>query len=120
MIAGDIGTLTTSGIHPVLAEALMLAVAACPQEKSPGRFNLRGDDIFMNVMVFTTQPAESKKSEQHAQYIDIQLLLSGEERILWGMVNVHSSAKRYTLKRIISCVMRLKISRPLRYGLVIS
>lgn len=34
MIAGDIGTLTTSGIHPVLAEALMLAVAACPQEKS--------------------------------------------------------------------------------------
>ncbi|HDT6509175.1 TPA: YhcH/YjgK/YiaL family protein [Klebsiella aerogenes] len=87
MIAGDIGTMTASGIHPVLAEALMLAVAACPQEKSPGRFNLRGDDIFMNVMVFTTQPAESKKSEQHAQYIDIQLLLSGEERILWGMVN---------------------------------
>lgn len=35
MIAGDIGTLTTSGIHPVLAEALMLAVAACPQRNLP-------------------------------------------------------------------------------------
>lgn len=87
MIAGDIGTLAACGLHPVLAEALMLAVAARPQEKSPGRFALRGNDIFMNVMVFATQPAESKKSEQHMQYVDIQLLLSGEERILWGRVN---------------------------------
>lgn len=34
MIAGDIGTLTASGIHPVLAEALMLAVAASTGEIS--------------------------------------------------------------------------------------
>ena len=40
---------------------------------------------FMNVMTFATQPAESKKAELHVQYVDIQLLLSGEERILFGV-----------------------------------
>mgnify|MGYP000865788553 CR=1 FL=1 len=87
MLAGDIQSLASAGLHPVLAEALTLALASRPQDKSPGRFELRGSDIFMNVMILTTQSAESKKSEQHVQYADIQLLLSGEERILWGMVD---------------------------------
>ncbi|KAA1048055.1 N-acetylneuraminate anomerase [Pseudocitrobacter sp. 73] len=85
MLTGDIQSLAAAGLHPVLAEALTLALTARPQEKSPGRYELRGDDIFMNVMTFATQPAESKKAELHAQYVDIQLLLSGEERILFGV-----------------------------------
>lgn len=85
MVTGDIQALATAGLHPVLAEALALALTARPQEKSPGRYELRGDDIFMNVMTFATQPAESKKAELHVQYVDIQLLLSGEERILFGV-----------------------------------
>lgn len=41
----------------------------------------------MNVMHFTTQSPEQKKAELHQQYIDIQMLLSGEERILFGMTD---------------------------------
>ena len=41
----------------------------------------------MNVMQFTTQSPEQKKAELHQQYIDIQMLLSGEERILFGMTD---------------------------------
>lgn len=74
-----------SGLHPVLAEALTQAIAAWPQDKAPGRYALQGDDIFMNVMTFATQPPEQKKAELHEQYIDIQLLLAGEERILYGV-----------------------------------
>ena len=85
MVTGEIQSLDSVGLHPVLAEALALALTARPQEKAPGRYELRGDDIFMNVMVFSTQPAESKKAELHVQYVDIQLLLSGEERILFGV-----------------------------------
>ncbi|MBK4713861.1 MULTISPECIES: N-acetylneuraminate anomerase [Tenebrionibacter/Tenebrionicola group] len=85
MVTGDIQTLARAGLHPVLVEALTLALSCRPENKPPGRFELRGDDIFMNIMVFATQPAESKKAEVHAQYIDIQLLLSGEERILFGI-----------------------------------
>lgn len=41
----------------------------------------------MNVMQFATQSPEHKKAELHQQYIDIQVLLSGEERILFGMAD---------------------------------
>lgn len=74
-----------SGLHPVLAEALTQAIAAWPQDKAPGRYELQGDDIFMNVMTFATQEPEQKKAELHEQYIDIQLLLAGDERILYGV-----------------------------------
>ncbi|MBW9353103.1 YhcH/YjgK/YiaL family protein [Citrobacter sp. EC_71] len=87
MITDELRSLPSSGLHPVLQEALTLAVAARPQEKPPGRYELQGDNIFMNVMQFATQSPEQKKAELHQQYIDIQVLLSGEERILFGMTD---------------------------------
>lgn len=86
-----------SGLHPVLADALTQALAAWPQDKAPGRYALQGDDIFMNVMTFSTQPPEQKKAELHEQYIDIQLLLAGDERILYG---VAGSARQCEEKHI--------------------
>ncbi len=85
MMMGEVRALSLSGIHPVLQDALMLGVAAWPQDKPPGRYALQGDDIFMNVMEFATQLPEQKKAELHTCYIDIQLLLAGEERIQYGV-----------------------------------
>lgn len=84
MISDALNSLPSAGLHPVLQQALTLAIAANPQEKTPGRYALQGENIFMNVMHFTTQSPEQKKAELHQQYIDIQMLLSGEERILFG------------------------------------
>lgn len=86
MLMGEIQSLPSAGLHPVLLDALTLALAARPQEKTPGRYELQGDDVFMNVMQFATQSPQEKKAELHVQYIDIQLLLTGEERILFGVV----------------------------------
>ena len=72
MILGDVRSLSVTGLHPVLEEALTLALTARPQEQAPGRVELRGDDVFMNVMQFATQSLTEKKAEQHEQYIDIQ------------------------------------------------
>ena len=87
MISDALNSLPSAGLHPVLQQALTLAIAANPQEKTPGRYALQGDTIFMNVMQFATQSPEQKKAELHQQYIDIQMLLSGEERILFGMTD---------------------------------
>ena len=87
MISDELRSLPSAGLHPVLQQALTLAIAANPQEKAPGRYTLQGENIFMNVMQFTTQSPEHKKAELHQQYIDIQVLLSGEERILFGMTD---------------------------------
>ena len=86
MLMGDIGTLADTGLHPVLAEALTLALAARPQDKAPGRYELRSENLFMNVMAFVPLPPKGKKAELHQRYIDIQLLLTGEERSFYGTI----------------------------------
>jgi YhcH/YjgK/YiaL family protein len=87
MIIGDIHHPECAGLSPVLLEAVRLAVKAQPQQCEPGRYDLQGDDIYMNVMRFTTQPAESKKAELHEKFIDIQILLEGEETLHYGVAD---------------------------------
>ncbi|MEB6335243.1 N-acetylneuraminate anomerase [Serratia rhizosphaerae] len=50
-----------------------------------GRHDIDGERIFMEVVELTTEPAEHKRAELHYQYLDIQILLSGEERIDYGL-----------------------------------
>ncbi|SQI20032.1 Putative sugar isomerase involved in processing of exogenous sialic acid [Salmonella enterica subsp. arizonae] len=100
MMMGEVQALPSCGLHPRLLDALTLALTARPQEKAPGRYELQGDNIFMNVMQLTTQMPAEKKAELHEQYIDIQLLLTGAERIAFGMPAPLASARRCTLKRI--------------------
>lgn len=61
MLMGEIQSLPSAGLHPVLLDVLTLALAARPQEKTPGRYELQGDDVFMNVMQFATQSPQEKK-----------------------------------------------------------
>lgn len=93
MMMGEVQSLPSAGLHPALQDALTLALAARPQEKAPGRYELQG--IFMNVMTFNTQSPVEKKAELHEQYIDIQLLLNGEERILFGMAGTARQCEEF-------------------------
>lgn len=43
------------------------------------------EGVRMNMMEFETSPAEEKKAEMHRKFIDIQLLISGEEMIEYGL-----------------------------------
>ncbi len=67
MMMGEVQSLPSAGLHPALQDALTLALAARPQEKAPGRYELQGDNIFMNVMTFNTQSPVEKKAELHEQ-----------------------------------------------------
>ena len=95
MMMGEVQSLPSAGLHPALQDALTLALAARPQEKAPGRYELQGDNIFMNVMTLNTQSPVEKKAELHEQYIDIQLLLNGEERILFGMAGTARQCEEF-------------------------
>ncbi|MFH1308555.1 MAG: YhcH/YjgK/YiaL family protein [Patescibacteria group bacterium] len=52
-----------------------------------GRTKIEGDNIFLMVQEYETRPKEEKSAEQHKKYIDIQLILSGEEIIGCGFEN---------------------------------
>ena len=43
------------------------------------------DDIQMNVMTFETSMPEGKQAEMHRKFIDIQLVIEGEEMIEYGL-----------------------------------
>lgn len=43
------------------------------------------EGIRMNVMSFETSPAEGKQAEMHRKFVDIQLLIEGEEMIEYGL-----------------------------------
>lgn len=69
------------GIHPELDKALDLLtpefLASVPTQKTL----LDGEDLFVTRFHLTTLPLEETMFESHRQYLDIQLLTEGEERV---------------------------------------
>ena len=47
----------------------------------PGIYELEGKDLFINVSEYITKNEDDTKFEAHIEYIDIQYVVSGEERI---------------------------------------
>lgn len=78
----------------VLRNIIEKALALDPLSLEPGSYPIDDNDVFMNVMSFETQSREQKCAELHHRYIDIQILLSGEEVIDYG---VRHSAKNATV-----------------------
>ena len=56
MMMGEVQSLPSAGLHPALQDALTLALAARPQEKAPGRYELQGDNIFMLSLIHISEP----------------------------------------------------------------
>ena len=49
-----------------------------------GRTEVETDKIFALVSEYETEPEEKRRPEAHRQYIDIQYVVSGEEKIVAG------------------------------------
>jgi len=45
------------------------------------RYDIDGDDVFVNLMEFTTAPVEERAFEAHKDYCDIHYIVHGSERI---------------------------------------
>ncbi len=85
MIVGDINQLQAAGLPAAFCQAVDQALSAGIASLAPGSYPLQGERVFVNVMQFATQPPEEKRAELHRNYIDIQILLEGEERIYYGL-----------------------------------
>jgi YhcH/YjgK/YiaL family protein len=47
----------------------------------PGRYDIQGDEIYAMVQEYTTKDANEVKWEAHRQYIDVQYVARGNERM---------------------------------------
>jgi YhcH/YjgK/YiaL family protein len=53
-------------------------------DAADGRFELDDDSLFYMVQTYETKSREEQEFEAHREYADIQILLEGEESILWA------------------------------------
>lgn len=51
-----------------------------------GRYEVDGDNVFAFVQRYKTQPAEELNAEGHAQYADIQYVVSGQELMGYSFI----------------------------------
>ncbi len=63
--------------------AKAFAVLAKPAiaQKPDGRYSIDGEDAYYIVQHYATRPVDLRRFESHKKYIDIQVLLAGEEML---------------------------------------
>ncbi len=67
-------------VSPVLRRYIQQMLDLLTTDPALGRHNLDGDRAFVIVSEDRTMPADSRRPEIHARYLDVQLLLAGAER----------------------------------------
>lgn len=72
---------TYAGIHPGIDRVLTEAQKITAENYVPGRIELDGDALFMNVCAYNTRPVEGSQFEAHRQYVDVMYMVEGEETI---------------------------------------
>lgn len=70
-----------SSVSPRLAQGIEFLKTQDLTALACGRHEI-SDGVFANVMEYTPVPAKDKQYELHFEYIDIQCVISGEERML--------------------------------------
>jgi biofilm protein TabA len=72
-----------NSLHPLFVAAFAELSGAPLRALAPGRHPIQGDRLYVSVQRDDARPREQVVLESHRKYIDIQLLLDGEESIGW-------------------------------------
>ncbi|QGM80955.1 N-acetylneuraminate anomerase [Otariodibacter oris] len=85
MLLGDLSRSDcTDSLHPVFAR-LCKKLQTLDLPNLPLGWQELEDGIQMNVMEFKTAGAETKQAEMHRKFIDIQVLISGDEAVNYSV-----------------------------------
>lgn len=72
-----------ASLHPLFARAFDFIRSTDLYAMAPGRYHLAGDDLIAIVEQVAGKTKEMAKLEAHRRYIDIQLVLEGDEQMGW-------------------------------------
>lgn len=85
MLLGDLSRADYADALPPLFARLCATLKTLDLHSLPLGWQDLEEGIRMNVMTFETSAAEGKQAEMHRKFIDIQLLIEGEEMIEYGL-----------------------------------
>lgn len=60
-----------------------------------GKYNIDGEDVFINIQDYYTKPQNQGKWEAHRKYIDIQFMISGYEKVGVGPIDDFIKSETY-------------------------
>ena len=72
-----------SSLHPLFAHAFDYIRNNDLNALAPGRYPVVGEDMFVIIEHAQGKPVEHARLEAHRKYIDIQLVLEGDEKMGW-------------------------------------
>ena len=78
MIVGHIHHLQ-AWLPDALRQAIEHVKAHVSEETSPGKYDIDGNNVFYMISEDTTEPLAARRAEYHARYLDIQIVLKGQE-----------------------------------------
>jgi YhcH/YjgK/YiaL family protein len=81
-------------MSPLIAKALQIAAQTDFEKLQDGKYEVDGDKLFYIVQRYKTK-SSADKIEAHRKYIDIQLMVKGEERIGYAPANGLKQAVEY-------------------------
>ncbi|MBE6556781.1 MAG: DUF386 domain-containing protein [Ruminococcaceae bacterium] len=67
--------------HPLFAKGFDAAQKLMAEHAAEGRYEIDGERLFINVVSYVPKAREESVFESHRRYIDIQLMVEGEEII---------------------------------------
>ena len=70
-------------LHPLFKPAFEYLKTHDLHSLEPQTITIQGEEIYASLMEFSSHPQDEQPLEAHDRHIDIQLLLSGRERIGW-------------------------------------
>lgn len=94
MIAGNMNFLKLATLPKSLYDILSQPETSLNYLKSlaDGRYQLEGEKWFYNIGDSITSPIHDRHTEFHKKYLDIQLILDGEEIIRYGLNDCSSDS----------------------------
>lgn len=72
------------GVNPRFQRAFEYLATVDLEAIEPGKYEIEGREIFMNVVEKELKKPEDAKLEVHDKYIDIQVVVRGEETFGWS------------------------------------
>ena len=68
-------------VHPAFPKAFAALSALAAEPFAAGRHDVDGALLYINAISYDTKPAEDAFYEAHRKYLDVMLMLEGEERV---------------------------------------
>lgn len=87
------------GLSPRIKKGLEYIATTDFSKKAAGKYELEGQLIFVMVNEYETKPSEACKLEAHLKYIDIQLMLTGEEQVGYTMKTNQVPTEEYNTEK---------------------